>query len=99
MDEMKSAEFWDTEKELKKNLLLVNAQLEVTQRVLIAQMPKLQELFLQFTQLGEEIGLDMESLGVKKLYDRIKNNELFQANDVFQDDISTEKNYDARQIE
>ncbi len=93
----KTTMFWETEKELRKVLLLINAQLEVTQRVLSAQMPKLQELFLQLAQLGTELGYDVDRLGVKKFYDCITNSELFQANETIQGDAGAEKGHDAQQ--
>lgn len=96
MEEKKSAEFWETEGELRKILLLINAQLEITQQVLSSHMPKLQERFLHFAQLGEELGVDVEGLGVKKFYDLIKNNKLFQVNDSLRDDMGSEKGHDAR---
>lgn len=91
MDEKKAAEFWKAEKELRNILHLINTQLEVTQRVLSAQLPKLQELFLQFTQLGLELGYNVDSLSVKKFYDNIKNSELFQPKGSLVNDMKTEK--------
>lgn len=87
MDTNKETRFWEIEKELRETLLLMNVQLEVTHQALSAQMPKLQEQFRHFAQLGEELGFNMDSLDVKKFYDLISNNKLFQAKNLLRNDM------------
>lgn len=86
MKENKAAEFWEIEKELREILFLIRSQLELTYQVLSDQLPKLQERFLQFMELGTELGFDMDSLDVEKFCDHIMSNELFQENDSLEDD-------------
>lgn len=91
MEEKKVARFWDIEKELRITLLSINDQLKLTCQALSAQLSKLQELFLQYKQLGNELGFDVDSLDVKELYENISNNELFQADDSLRNDMRAEK--------
>jgi hypothetical protein len=93
VEENKVARFWEIEKELRKILLPINVQLELTHQVLNAQLPKVQELFLQLTQLGEELGFDVDRSCLQKLYDYLGGNGSFYANDVSQNDMRAENGH------
>lgn len=90
MEEKKVAKFWEAEKELTEILLSMKTQLDITHQALSAQMPKLQELFLQLTQLGTELGYSVDNLDVKRFYDRLNSNELFhQVADLIADTVDS----------
>lgn len=99
MEENKVVRFWEIEKELSEILLLKKSQLEFTHQVLSAQMPKVQELFLHFAELGTELGFNVNSLDAKKFCDQIISNGLFQANESLRNDMEAEKDNDAWQKE
>lgn len=62
-------------------------------------MPKVQELFLQFAELGTELGFNVNSLDTKKFCDQIMCNGLFQANESLRNDMEAEKDNDVWQKE